>query len=96
MSKSVFQRSADWLVGGLEVEDGGRGDSPGRLLGLGKKPLGEQRWLFSSAGDDGREGRVWPRSCFRLIRFEMPLRHPRGKVEKAVGYMSLGGRESPD
>lgn len=63
MSKSVFQRSADWLVGGLEVEDGERGDSPGRLLGLGKKPLGEQRWLFSSAGDDGREGRVWPRSC---------------------------------
>lgn len=34
--------------------------------------------------------------CFRPIMFERPLRHPRGKVEKAVGYMSLGGRESPD
>lgn len=45
------------------MEDGARGDSPGRLLGLGRKPLEEQRWLFSSAGDDGREGRGRPRSC---------------------------------
>lgn len=50
-------------MGGLEMEDGARGDSPGRLLGLGRKPLEEQRWLFSSAGDDGREGRGRPRSC---------------------------------
>lgn len=31
--------------------------------------------------------------CLRHVTLEMPLRHPSGKLERAVGYRRLGGGE---
>lgn len=31
--------------------------------------------------------------CLRHVTLEMPLRHPGGKLEQAVGYRRLGGGE---